>query len=81
MFKTLSASLVALSLVAVAQPASAETNLIKKLQPKPIKTLPVITPRPIKPPVKVLTPAEKAAAEVKAAAEKAAAEAKAAAGN
>ncbi len=77
MFKTLSASLVALSLVAVAQPASAETNLIKIKKP-PVKILPVITPRPIKPPVKVLTPAEKAAAE--AAAAKAAAEA-AAAGN
>lgn len=83
MFKTLSASLVALSLVAVAQPASADVKpaLIKKLPP--IKTLPVITPRPIKPPVKLLTPAEKAAAEAaaKAAAEKAAAEVKAAAGN
>ena len=74
MFKTLSASLVALSLVAVAQPASAQTNIIKKLPP--IRTLPVI-----KPPVKVLTPAEKAALE--AAAVKAAAEAavKPAAGN
>jgi hypothetical protein len=77
MFKSLSASLVALSLVAVAQPASAETNPFKIK--KPIKTLPVITPRPIYP-TKVLTAEEKAKAE---AAAKAAAEAaaKAAAGN
>jgi len=78
MFKTLSASLIALSLVAVAQPATAQVqpNLIKKLPPK---ILPVITPRPIYP-TKVLTAEEKAKAE---AAAKAAAEAaaKAAAGN
>ena len=73
MFKTLSVSLVALSLVAVAQPASADNKKI--LPPQQIK-LPVI-----KSPVKVLTPAEKAALE--AAAVKAAAEAavKPAAGN
>ena len=75
MFKTLSAALVALSLVAVAQPASAQINIKKILPPQQIK-LPVI-----KPPVHVLTPAEKAALE--AAAVKAAAEAavKPAAGN
>ncbi len=73
MFKTLSASLVALSLVAVAQPASAAKYSLK------------IPPAP-KAPVKVLTPAERAAAEkaaAEAAAVKAAAEAavKPAAGN
>jgi len=80
MFKTLSASLVALSLVAVAQPASAQINVRKPISPPPPpKVLPVITPRPIYP-IKVLTAEEKAKAE---AAAKAAAEAaaKAAAGN
>jgi len=79
MFKTLSASLVALSLVAVAQPASAQINVRKSVSGTPPKILPVITPRPIYP-TKVLTAEEKAKAE---AAAKAAAEAaaKAAAGN